>query len=477
MPTLSNLADPAVALQSRPGVVLNDVQSQLNATRVLGVISAESVEDVQRAVYAARLHDQRISVAGGRHSMGRQQFATDSVHIDTHGLSRILHLDSVRGLVTVEAGIKWPQLIERLEALQPGTLQPWTIRQKQTGVDAVTLGGSLSSNVHGRVLTRPPIVDDVESFELVDATAEVRHCSRTENPELFSLAIGGYGLFGIITGVTLRLNRRFKVRRHVEVIPASKLLDRLQVRIEQGCLFGDCQYATHLNGDAAGHLGVFPCYEPVDDIVPITPDPVHFAPEDWARLYQLIRTDKPRAFEEYARHYLRTDGQVYLSDRHQLATNFAGHRQAVRPELGTEMISEVYIRPDNLMPFFAQVREDLRAFDADISYGTIRFIRADHETFLAWAKEDTVCVVCNLHVRHTPAEIEKAKATLRRIVDRVITFGGSFYLTYHGWATPAQVERCYPQIGEFFRLKRHYDPGELFQSDWYRQYSGPLSAG
>ena len=29
---------------------------------------------------------------------------------------------------------------------------------------------------------------------------------------------------------------------------------------------------------------------------------------------------------------------------------------------------------------------------------------------------------------------------------------------------------CYPQFGEFLRLKRKYDPTELFQSDWYRHY-------
>ena len=50
-------------------------------------------------------------------------------------------------------------------------------------------------------------------------------------------------------------------------------------------------------------------------------------------------------------------------------------------------------------------------------------------------------------------------------------FGGSFYLTYHRWATPQHVSACYPKIAEFFRLKRHFDPRGLFQSDWYRHYS------
>ena len=36
---------------------------------------------------------------------------------------------------------------------------------------------------------------------LVDAAGALRRCSRTENRELFQLAIGGYGLFGVITSV------------------------------------------------------------------------------------------------------------------------------------------------------------------------------------------------------------------------------------------------------------------------------------
>jgi hypothetical protein len=32
------------------------------------------------------------------------------------------------------------------------------------------------------------------------------------------------------------------------------------------------------------------------------------------------------------------------------------------------------------------------------------------------------------------------------------------------------VEACYPQFAEFLRLKREFDPDELFQSEWYRHY-------
>jgi hypothetical protein len=115
-------------------------------------------------------------------------------------------------------------------------------------------------------------------------------------------------------------------------------------------------------------------------------------------------------------------------------------------------------------------REDFIAHDVDPTYGTIRFIERDDESFLAWAREPYACIVCNLHVVHTEAGIRKATQDFQRIIDRAIEHGGRYYLTYHRWAAKEQVEACYPQLVEFLQLKRRYDPQERFQSEWYRHY-------
>jgi hypothetical protein len=72
--------------------------------------------------------------------------------------------------------------------------------------------------------------------------------------------------------------------------------------------------------------------------------------------------------------------------------------------------------------------------------------------------------------------MRKAAEDFRRIIDRVIEFGGRYYLTYHRWATQRQVETCFPQFIDFLRLKRKYDPHEVFQSDWYRHYRRMFAA-
>ncbi len=71
---------------------------------------------------------------------------------------------------------------------------------------------------------------------------------------------------------------------------------------------------------------------------------------------------------------------------------------------------------------------------------------------------------------HTPQGIAKAANDFRRIIDRAIEQGGSYFLTYHRWASRQQLDVCYPQMSRFLELKRQYDPNEVFQSDWYRHY-------
>ena len=63
-----------------------------------------------------------------------------------------------------------------------------------------------------------------------------------------------------------------------------------------------------------------------------------------------------------------------------------------------------------------------------------------------------------------------AAAAFRRLIDLALAHGGSYYLTYHRWATRAQVEAAYPRFVEFLREKLRFDPYERFQSDWYRHY-------
>lgn len=456
-------------------MIVNDIHSRLNPTRPGRLVRVDSLNSLRAAVIDTR--GGRLSIAGGRHAMGGQQFTSGGTVLDTRGMARVLHFDQQRGLVEVEAGIQWPQLVDHLLATQ----RAWGIAQKQTGANYFTIGGSVSANCHGRGLTMAPMVADVAALRLVRADGSVVTCSRRQNPELFGLVVGGYGLFGAIYSVTLRLARRSMLERVVDVITVAQLLDELPQRISAGFRYGDFQFAIDPDSPDFLARGVFSCYRPVDDDRPIPENQRALGPADWQALLVLAHTDKNRAFELYARHYLTTVGQRYWSDLHQLAVYLDDYHHDLDHRLGTEqtgteMISELYVPRERLPDFMAAAADELRRHDADLIYGTVRFVEPDEETYLSWAREDYACIVFNLHTPHTTEGVARTATTFRRLIDLAVERGGSYYLTYHRWADAEQILACYPQFPDFLTLKRHHDPDELFHSDWYQHHATLLPA-
>lgn len=461
-------------------ITLNDTHSQFNATTVAEVRRPETLRELREIIGAAAAGGKRISVAGGRHAMGGQQFAGGSLHIDMTALDKVLSVDGERGLMGIEAGACWPQIIAESHRISCSRGKTWSIRQKQTGVDGVSLGGSISANAHGRGLMMQPLGDDIEDLTLIDAEGRMRCCSRSENAELFSLVIGGYGLFGIIYSATLRLAPRQRLRRVVDIIDLDDAINAVHRRAAEGCLYGDFQFIIDPRDSGFLRRGVFACYKPdeggetagVEGGSDLTPGA-------WLELLKLAHEDKAQAFRLYARHYLSTDGNIYWSDTMQLSTylpSYAEQLEASRaadpksPVKETLMIGEHYVPPERLLDFMRASREILIHLDTEVIYGTIRSIKRDTVSFLPWAKSDFACVIFNLRTPHNEEGMRRTAETFRALIEAAAEMGGSYFLTYHRYATAAQVRACHPRFPEWLRKKIQYDPGELFVSDWYLHY-------
>jgi FAD/FMN-containing dehydrogenase len=459
--------------QRYPRPLLSDVHARLHTSRPALYRSAGCVAEVVEVLAQARRRGLSLALAGGRHAMGGQQFLDGGCVLDLRGLNRINAFDRERGLLTVEAGATWPEVMRGYLALQAGAAHPWGIRQKQSGADALTVGGAIAANIHGRGLDSPPFSVDVESLQLVTASGERVMCSREQEAELFSLVVGGYGLCGVVVGATLRLVPRQKVERVVERLTLPELVPALQRRIAAGFLYGDFQFATEPAQPSFLHEGIFSCYRPVDPGRPIPSAQIRLSLADWRRLLYLAHVDKQRAFREFADFYLRSSGQIYWSDTHQLNIYLDDYHRALDERrgaqvAGSEMITELYVPRSRLVSLMAAVREDFRQYGVDLIYGTIRLIRRDEDAFLKWAKDDYACVIFNLHVDHDTAGVARAAQDFRRLIDRAIEQHGSYYLTYHRWARRDQLLSCYPEFPAFLSRKLMLDPHERFASDWYR---------
>jgi hypothetical protein len=285
---------------------------------------------------------------------------------------------------------------------------------------------------------------------------------------------------GAVYSSTLRLAPLQKLERVVEVRRVEGLIQAFEQRIAEGFLYGDFQFAIDPASPDFLQRGVFSCYRPVADDTPIPDGQRALTPEDWQHLLYLTHVDKAQAFELYAEHYLATSGQIYPSDAHQFAHYEDGYHRVLDERLGvtdraTEMITELYVPRDRLLDFMAEVAADLAHAGADVIYGTVRLIERDDECFLTWARERWACVIFNIHTVHTAQGLEAAGGTFRRLIDYALQRGGSYFLTYHRWATPEQLDRGHPRIREFFARKLLHDPDEVFQSDWYRYYRNALA--
>jgi FAD/FMN-containing dehydrogenase len=131
----------------------------LKFNRVFKPQSAEQLADI---LLSASQQGRTLSLAGKRHAMGGQQFGTDTDLIDVTSFNKIISMDKHGGIIEVESGIIWPSIINYCWNEQKDDAKPWGISQKQTGADALTLGGGLAANVHGRGLTMRPLIQDIE---------------------------------------------------------------------------------------------------------------------------------------------------------------------------------------------------------------------------------------------------------------------------------------------------------------------------
>lgn len=133
--------------------------------------------------------------------------------LETRRLNRFIAADWEQGILTAESGIS---LAEILDVIVPrGWFLPVT-----PGTSAVTLGGAVANDVHGKNHHGAGSFGcHVLGLEVLRSEGRRLTCSSGENPGLFEATIGGLGLTGLITQVTVRLKRIQSAWIDTELLP------------------------------------------------------------------------------------------------------------------------------------------------------------------------------------------------------------------------------------------------------------------
>ena len=138
---------------------------------------------------------------GGGNSYGDAAILQGGVTLDCTAAARILIWEPATGVATVEPGVTIADLWRRV---LPDGWRPPVV----PGRGVVTVAGAAAANIHGKNNWRAGAFGDhILSFELALPSGERLTCSRDSHPDLFPAAIGGMGLLGVFTRLTLRMAR------------------------------------------------------------------------------------------------------------------------------------------------------------------------------------------------------------------------------------------------------------------------------
>ena len=118
--------------------------------------------------------------------------------VDVSRLDRILRPEDSRGVIELQAGVTWKAVAN---LLRPGDGESEAASLRAT---MRTIGESIASNTAGP--DGLPVVAHVESLTMITPEGELRRIDRLANGSLFSLVVGGHGLFGTLYSATLRVN-------------------------------------------------------------------------------------------------------------------------------------------------------------------------------------------------------------------------------------------------------------------------------
>lgn len=471
-------ASDALPWAQRNGTI-NDA-SCLNRTPVFGMVSVTEIEDVRQALRFARDNGLKVSVAGVRHSMGGQAFARNALVLDMTRFNR-MSLDTERELLTVQSGATWHDIQNHLH--------PRFAVKAMQSTDIFTVGGSIAVNAHGMDHQVGSVGRTIRAMRVMLADGSIREVSRTSDPRLFSLIVGGYGLFGIILDVDLevtgnaiyRSERRVIDYRQFPSIFVSDIGPDPGYRLMYGHLstsphtfLREMLVYTYRQINARGAA-----IPPLGEISQIRLRRLVFNAAKqgpvWARLKWFAEKHIEPRLEScpISRNQALGEGEACLVSRNNPMHDSVPYlRNNLRHE--TDILQEYFVPRARFVEFVDGMREILRRDGANLLNASIRVVHRE-DNFLTYAPAEMFAVVLYLNQSTDREGNERMAKLTRELIALCTRAGGRFFLPYQLHYTADDLERAYPEIRAFFAAKQAIDPGGLFTSTFYEKYSPSLT--
>ena len=419
----------------------------------------ESIDRIKKALSTAESKGLSVTIGGARHSMGGHTLLDRSVHIDMDGFSS-MQMEGER-ILRVQSGARWRDVVAFLHE------RGLSVSVMQTNHD-FSVGGSISVNAHGWQHGKGPIASTVQAFDIMLADGQIFHCSRTENQDLFSLALGGYGLFGVILDVWL------------DVVPNERLRSVHRSVTLDGFVKEWFALANDENTQMLyGRLRIMP-YRLFEDVLITGYTPISseepFPELGVVPLDSLKRAVFRGAQDSYFGKWLRWNleslvgGEASGTHLRTILQNEPASTYANRNPEKTDILHEYFIPKDRLVDFIRASAGIISSCEVDLLNVTIRSVQKDEDTVLRYANEDVFALVMLFTYSLDVQTDELMRKCTIRLVEEALQHRGTYYLPYRTHPTVQQFQKAYPTYKHFWAQKKKYDPKGIFNSAFAKYY-------
>jgi len=439
--------------------------SQLNLTRVDTIIQAhndkkEIETQLKNVLDYSRENHLKISIAGAKHSMGGHTIYQDGIVLDMLSYKH-MELDTTNNILTIGSGALWEDAITYLDTYGKSI----TVMQ---AFSSFSIGGSISVNGHGWQKDSPPISSSIISFTLMKENGEIITCSRTEHPELFKLVIGGYGLFGIILDVKLKvIDNEALQYKYVRLSP-DNYIKHYKKHISENpkvhLVFGRLRISDkHFLEEATLNF-----FEKIEMPIPSLQNEkdteaqrLVFRGSVNSEYGKRLRWDLETGMNKVSKNNIYSRNEL-LNDHVSLIEN--------KDTSSTDILHEYFVPESNFNLFINDIKPILQSSKIDLLNITIRAVNQDNDSYLNYAKENVFGFVILFNQKKTDEQEAAMKKLTSRLVEATLKNKGTFYLPYRLHISKEKMRASYPKADTFFKLKLKYDPTELFKNTFYEHY-------
>lgn len=436
--------------------------SPVDTTVSVHTDSAALLNQIKSLINYAREKQLKISIAGARHSMGGHTISPNGVRINMLPYNR-MKLDTLCGILNVGSGALWSEVIPYLNEYGRSV----HIMQSD---NAFSVGGSISVNCHGWQHNNSPIASSVKSFRLLKADGKIVSCSREENSELFSLALGGYGLFGIILDVDIQTVPNEIYSFHRVLTTSENYLNKYEKYINENPSSRMVYGRLSVNEDSFLQKAMLNFFEYEKDALNNQPLVDPGFTELKRAIFQASKED------DYGKEMRWNSEQVFtktqigsLCSRNQIM-NESPSLYLNRDTSRTDILHEYFIPKRNFNLFIKELQNIIPQHEVDLLNVTVRNVYEDKDSYLRYAREEVFAFVMFFNQERSEKAEKEMSLMTKKLINAAIKLDGVYYLPYRLHASPEHFHKSYPMAKDFFIKKNKYDPEGIFSNMFWEKY-------